>query len=387
MLFIGNSYTNVNNLPQMVVQVAESMGETLSVESNTPGGCTFMQHCSNQSMELIRQGGWNVVVLQEQSQNPSFPQWQVEQDVFPYAARLVDSVYAHNPCAEPMFYMTWGHQNGDSQNAQFFPVLGTYEGMDSMLALRYVQTAHDNDASLCPVGRVWRYIRDNYSDIELYASDGSHPTVAGTYAAACAFYVLLFHRNPAEISYNPGLTGQVAQEVRTAVRKVVYGRLEQWRRSGPQAMIGIEERDGLTMTLRAHTHFVDSLWWNFGDGVVATQDSVVRHTYASAGSYEVGLVAGRHCMNDTVMLQVIVGDTNLSLGDPEARGITIAPNPASDRFTVSTEYPDADVQLYDNRGCRLMSGSGSHVLVDISPLPPGVYMLRVGNEIRKVVKR
>ncbi|MBQ8702939.1 MAG: T9SS type A sorting domain-containing protein [Bacteroidales bacterium] len=386
-LFIGNSYTNVNDLPQMVVQVAESMGETLSVESNTPGGCTFMQHCSNQSMSLIRQGGWSVVVLQEQSQYPSFPQGQVEQEVFPYAARLVDSVYAHSPCAEPMFYMTWGHQNGDPQNAQYFPVLGTYEGMDSMLALRYVQMAHDNDASLCPVGRVWRYIPDNYSDIGLYASDGSHPTVAGTYAAACAFYVMIFHRNPEDISYNPGLADNVAQKVRSAVREVVYERLEQWRRARPQATVEIGERTGLTVTLRAHTHLADSLWWDFGDGFAATQDSVVSHTYAAAGSYDVRLVAGRHCMADTATLQVSVEDTGLSIYEPSSREITIAPNPASDRFSVSTGSPDATVRLYDSRGRQLQSGRGSHVLVDVSLLPPGVYVLRVGDAVRKVVKR
>ena len=136
-LFVGNSYTEVNNLPLMVQQVAQSMGETLVFQSNTPGGCTFRQHCSNSSMELIRQGGWDFVVLQEQSQYPSFPQGQVEAEVFPFAQRLVDSVYRHSPCAEPVFYMTWGRKYGDAGNAPYFPVLGTYEGMDSMLCLRY----------------------------------------------------------------------------------------------------------------------------------------------------------------------------------------------------------------------------------------------------------
>ena len=160
-LFIGNSYTEVNNLPGMVQQIAASMGDLLTWQSNTPGGCTFNQHCSNHSMELICGGGWDIVVLQEQSQYPSFPQSQVEAEVFPYAKRLVDSVYAHNPCGEPMFYMTWGRKNGDAGNAPYFPVLGTYEGMDSMLCERYTYMAQQNDASLCPVGRVWRYLREN----------------------------------------------------------------------------------------------------------------------------------------------------------------------------------------------------------------------------------
>ena len=73
-LFIGNSYTATNNLPQMISNIASAMGENMTYSSNTPGGCTFMQHCSNASMTMIQQGSWDIVVLQEQSQLPSFPQ-------------------------------------------------------------------------------------------------------------------------------------------------------------------------------------------------------------------------------------------------------------------------------------------------------------------------
>ena len=135
-LFIGNSYTSVNDLPSMLCLISISAGKPYSYSTehaNTPGGATFEDHCTNRSMQLIQQGGWTYVVLQEQSQLPSFPINQVERECFPYAERLVDSVYAYNPCAVPMFYMTWGRENGDQQNAQYFAPLGTYEGMDSLL--------------------------------------------------------------------------------------------------------------------------------------------------------------------------------------------------------------------------------------------------------------
>ncbi|MBQ6069847.1 MAG: T9SS type A sorting domain-containing protein [Bacteroidales bacterium] len=229
-LFVGNSYTEVNNLPLMVQRVAESAGSVLEYQSNTPGGCRFSQHCTNQSMNLIRQGGWDCVVLQEQSQLPSFPQSQVEEEVFPYAQRLVDSVYAHNPDGEAMFYMTWGRKNGDQQNAPYFPVLGTYEGMDSLLYERYLYMARQFDASVCPVGRVWRYLRANSPHIELYQPDESHPSVAGSYVAACAFYTLLFHRSPLSITYSPGIEERDASIIREAVQHVVFDTLSFWLR-------------------------------------------------------------------------------------------------------------------------------------------------------------
>ena len=239
-LFIGNSYTEVNNLPEMISNIAENIGDHIVYQSNTPGGCTFAQHCNNQSMTLIRNGGWDVVVLQEQSQYPSFPQGQVENEVFPYAKRLVDSIYANSPCAEPMFYMTWGRKNGDHNNAQYFPILGTYEGMDSMLYERYMYMAEANDASVCPVGRVWHWLRRN-SDIELYQSDESHPSVAGTYAAACAFYTMFFHRDPNLITYRPNnLSEEHAQTIRNAANIIVYTQMEQWTRPLPNGDFDFE---------------------------------------------------------------------------------------------------------------------------------------------------
>ena len=104
-LFIGNSYTEANNLPDMVQQVARSAGKDITYASNTPGGCTFSMHCNNNSMNLIRQGGWDVIVLQEQSQLPSFPQNQVETQCLPFAKCLADSAIAYNPDVKVMFYM------------------------------------------------------------------------------------------------------------------------------------------------------------------------------------------------------------------------------------------------------------------------------------------
>ena len=49
-LFVGNSYIYTNDLPQMTASVAGSVGYTMTWASNAPGGCTFSQHCTNQSM-------------------------------------------------------------------------------------------------------------------------------------------------------------------------------------------------------------------------------------------------------------------------------------------------------------------------------------------------
>ncbi len=109
-LFIGNSYTASNNLLAIINQLALSVGDTLEHSSNTPpGGYTFQQHCSNTTtINLIEEAKWDFVVLQEQSQLPSFPDNQVAIMVYPYAARLDSMIKFYNPCATTTFFYDLG---------------------------------------------------------------------------------------------------------------------------------------------------------------------------------------------------------------------------------------------------------------------------------------
>ena len=113
-LFLGNSYTQVNNLPSTLVNLTQDATHSMMVESNTPGGYTFDQHSQNAtSLEKIRKGIWDYVVLQEQSQLPSFPPSQFMNECYPYAQQLCESVRQYSPNAKIVFYMTWGRKNGD----------------------------------------------------------------------------------------------------------------------------------------------------------------------------------------------------------------------------------------------------------------------------------
>lgn len=226
-LFIGNSYTEVNNLPLLIKNVSNSVGHDIEYESNTPGGFTFQNHVSGSS-SYIQQGGWDYVVLQEQSQLPSFPDNQFNNECYPYAQQLCTMVREYNQDAKIIFYMTWGRKYGDNQNCQYFLPLCTYEGMDSLLYLRYMIMAQDNHTLVSPVGKVWHFIRDNNPEIELYQSDNSHPSLAGSYAAACCFNTIIFHDDPNSISYNPGLDNQQIDVIKNAVKRVVFDSLEKW---------------------------------------------------------------------------------------------------------------------------------------------------------------
>lgn len=229
-LFIGNSYTYVNDLPGMLSDCAQSTGINITHSSSAPGGYTFQNHLNNSTTtSCIQQGGWDYVILQEQSQWPSFPYGQFMNGCYPYARQLCDMIRQYNEKVQIVFYMTWGRKNGDQDNCQNYAPLCTYEGMDSLLYARYMMMAEDNEASVSPVGALWHHIRDHYPNIELYQPDESHPSVIGTYAAACSFYSILFKENPTQITFTPTSIDQnIADIIKNAAKEVVYDSLDKW---------------------------------------------------------------------------------------------------------------------------------------------------------------
>ena len=230
-LFIGNSYTFYNNLPSLISSIANSMGDFLNIEGSLVGGATLQSHTNNNNTtNLIMTGNWDYVVLQEQSQYPSFPIWQVEQDVFPYASQLTNLVNQYNECGSSVFFMTWGRENGDQSNCQNWPPVCTYEGMDDLIRERYMIMANDNNSLVSPVGAVWRFIRDSGYNIDLYNSDESHPSFLGSYVAAVCFYTTLFQKNPLQIPWieTLGVSEVNTQLINEIVKQVVYDNLEEW---------------------------------------------------------------------------------------------------------------------------------------------------------------
>ena len=118
-LFLGNSYTATNNLPQLIHDVALSAGDTLTFDSYTPGGYQLVDHTLDPSAQnKIMAGGWEYVVMQGQSQEPVLFTGQFNNGGF----ALYNQVKQYNPCAVPMLYMTWGEGSGDFVDVDFVDV-------------------------------------------------------------------------------------------------------------------------------------------------------------------------------------------------------------------------------------------------------------------------
>lgn len=378
-LFLGNSYTAVNNLPALTADLAISVGDTLIYDSNTPGGYTLQAHSTNTtSLDKIRIKQWDFVVLQEQSQRPAMRIEQVTRNVFPYA-QLLDSInLASNPCGETMFYMTWGRKNGDASNCENWPPVCTYSGMDSLLHLRYMMMANSNLAVTSPVGAVWHYIRDHFPEIELYSQDESHPSAAGSYAAACSFYTAIFHKDPTLILNNSSLTPENAATIRQATKTVVYDSLLKWNigKYDLTSTFTFEQISGYTYQFYNQSENHTKQIWNFGADLDTTANPI--YTFSESGNYDVELTTLNECDSLTSTQQVIVLPTYMD----EYKLINAKlfhPNPATDMIFFDINQNSIEsVSIYKLSGMRvLFLKNPTQKQVSTKHLNEGVYLIKV----------
>ncbi|MBQ7171746.1 MAG: SGNH/GDSL hydrolase family protein [Clostridia bacterium] len=192
-LFIGNSYTYVNKLWDVIAALAEAEGHPVSVASVTEGGKTlkyFNDPAGEKGKEAraaIAAGGFDTVVLQEQSLRPA-----ISPSLFLAAASsLCKQIRAAG--AEPAFYATWGRREGAPALARYRL---TNETMTKKLNAAYLKAGAENGARVACVGLAFYEIHTGCPEIELYQDDGSHPSGAGTFLAALTLYRVLFGESP-----------------------------------------------------------------------------------------------------------------------------------------------------------------------------------------------
>ncbi|MFA6152024.1 MAG: PKD domain-containing protein [Chitinophagaceae bacterium] len=398
-LFIGNSYTYTNDLPKMLADLALSAGDTVIFDSYSPGGFTFEQHSTDPTtLGKIDMGTWDYVVLQEQSQRPAFPIAQVESEVFPYAKILNDRVRAKNPCGETIFYMTWGRKNGDADNCPFYPPICTFSGMNDELRARYEIMADRNDAMLSPVGAIWKSVRTANPALELYVPDESHPSVAGTYIAACSFYTTIFQNDASTTTFNPGLAAADANSIKSATKKILFDSLSKWKigENDPTANFNFTVPTGSKTASFANTSIAATSYrWDFGDAGTSTS-TTPSHTYAANGSYTVTLVAKFCNRTDTMRKVVNIGPTGIDENNTVKTNLQAYPNPFrhSMSLDLTSLKADAEIKVYNYMGVLVFQQKASPAIInaDLSKLPAGNYILKVTSTeevvlMQKIIKQ
>ncbi len=387
-LFVGNSYVYSNNLPLMLYNLALSNGDTIIYDSSAPGGYTFAQHTTNATtLSKINAQDWDYVILQEQSQIPSFDPSQVQTETYPYAAQLNDLILANDSCTQTVFFMTWGRKYGDASNCAIYPPLCTFEGMQGRLRQSYVEMADDNEALVSPVGEAFKYSRMADSTINLYSIDNSHPSVAGTYLAACTFYATLFETSPVGLNYTAGLDATQAGFLQQIAYQTVFDSLSVWNINEfePQASFTYVLTGPNTFQFTSTATNANSFLWSDG----ATTSSY-EHTFPGSGIYTISLTVSDGCSSNTISQDITVSPFN-ALSENLKDAIKIVSQNQHINITVNPSYQsNSTILIFDALGKQVYQSTDNknhNVMVNTTNWSKGLYFVQCSNQQQVITKK
>lgn len=214
-LFVGNSLTQVNDLPGTFKHfAAESpLHSEIEVRSITPGGATLADHWKRgQALSTLRTYRPNFLILQGQSTEP-------------LSAPESFNLYAHHFKSEAdqvgsttILFSTWARPGTDSYYRDASSG-GSPAEMQIRLNSAYATVANNIGAICAPVGVAWQRAEKIAPNIQLL--DGSqHPSPAGTYLAAAIFFRTIFNTSAVGSTYCGSLSNTIAHSLQRIADQV-----------------------------------------------------------------------------------------------------------------------------------------------------------------------
>jgi hypothetical protein len=135
---------------------------------------------------------FDAAIMMDCSQCPIHPQLKT---LFTEFAKK-DAGIVRKYGAKPIFFMSWAYADKPEMTAQ--------------LAEAYTKAGNDNDALVIPAGLAFARSVSKRPEVNLYAADKRHPSLAGTYLAASTVYASLYGKSPVGLKYNAGLDESTA---------------------------------------------------------------------------------------------------------------------------------------------------------------------------------
>lgn len=221
-LFIGNSYTYYNSMPEsLFAPIAKAAGyQNVKVTSITKGGWYLDRHANEkdevgaQVDKALKENKYDYVVIQEQSACPAADPGRFYDGV----RAIVEKIRANG--ATPVLYSTWGRKAGHKTLADYG---WTNETMTWKLAAAYAAIGEELGIDVAYVGLAFHDIYMNQKGkLELYDEDSTHPSSLGSYLAAMTIFAEIFGVDPSNIEIKTTISDEAAALLREAARVAVF---------------------------------------------------------------------------------------------------------------------------------------------------------------------
>jgi hypothetical protein len=209
LLWVGNSFFFYNKgLSTLVWQLLESADPDNDFDSRmaTISGAPLSKHdveayfrqdktqifsvSSNQRLVFAKPRPFDAVILQDCSLCPIQLERAFHEEV------RKDSALAKKHGATPILFMTWAYADRPD--------------MTSLLAEAYTRAGNEYGALVVPAGLAFAAARAKDASVSLHEPDNRHPSLAGSYLAACTVLAAVYGKSPVGNRYTAGLDAKTA---------------------------------------------------------------------------------------------------------------------------------------------------------------------------------
>lgn len=195
-LFVGNSLTSMNGGVDAQMRVLSPATRIAAVA--TPGHSLEAHWLDGQALDIIQEGNWDCVVLQEQSGRPVSEPAKFREFVKKFDAEVTKNG------GKTVLWMTWGRPESSEAAVTTAEVAEAYNAVGNQV-----------EVQVAPVGLAVARAYSAHAEPALAFADG-HPTAAGTYLAACVLYATIFGKNPpTNAAADPTLSAETKKLLQT----------------------------------------------------------------------------------------------------------------------------------------------------------------------------
>ena len=212
-LFIGNSYLYYNDslhnhFKRIVEEYDTDFDGSASVKSSTIGGSRLKHHdverlIKPKAISSIEK--FELIILQGGSTEPLSVKNREEFSFF--AKKHIDAIKAKD--SQAALYMT---------HAYVKPHKRFKKNQIRVIEDTYTRVGNENGALVIPVGLAFDLAYQENPTIQLHEPDGTHPSLLGTYLAACTVFASIYDKSPIGIKYD--YSGAISQKDRIFLQKI-----------------------------------------------------------------------------------------------------------------------------------------------------------------------
>lgn len=367
-LFIGNSITYFNDMPQVFRDIANQKGDSVDLTMYAPGGTGFQNHSiDNNVFNLFRNNVWDVIVLQPGSnESPAYSQPRAT--TLSQGRILLDSALYYSPCARILFYeISYGVWGSSPQDVT------TYNNTMDQIRLTAEYLSDSTGFSFAPAGECMRHVWNKDPSILLWGGTGDvHPNIMGSYLISCAFYASIFNKPSSGNTIYNGNTPQNAQYYQHVSDSIVLNHQFSWRiDTSWHKSTFTYEINGQTLEATNTNTNADSVHWFLNHNLSGTNSQFLINNL-DVGNYELTQVAYFGSCSDTLSYNFQMN--SLGLTNMSQNSIQWYPNPAQE--SVFIRQAKTKVRIYSPEGKLLIQQQNQQEVL-INSLNTGTYILEL----------